>query len=474
MFESFEYEGIWWLPHSPDNILAGILKFTPEEGIFLKLIGGRFLQDLEKLQEPAKEKVVLGLASKGIPVTLENCREIQFNLGLSSGNPLYQSATMQAERVYLGEHFPSPEEIKFRKISVRYLYLDDWLDQRFIELHLDQNAQELHIKATSPSQEIQLYSSSELKLSIDTDIQTNLILYQPSEPKGVKITQLSWVKFESANPQNLEYFEEYISIIRNFLTLAVGMPVYPLSVKGETENDKKVDIFFALPRIPRQLPTFSPPKMLFNYSSISNRCQSVLANWLGKADLLQPVYPLFFGTLYNPELYIENKFLSFICAVEAFHTRSESFKKEYISNEEYKKIRDIITNAIPRETSSDLKERIKEMLRYGNEKSLRKKLKDILTANANITNKFIENNDQFIQKVVNTRNYLVHYDKELEPSSANRSELFLYTEKLRLLLEICLLRELGFTTNEIESLPSIKERINFLNDYEKGLSSSLS
>lgn len=60
----------------------------------------------------------------------------------------------------------------------------------------------------------------------------------------------------------------------------------------------------------------------------------------------------------------------------------------------------------------------------------------------------------FINKVVNTRNYLTHYDQGLKNQAAGDEELVHIIQKLKLLMEICLLSELGFSLDEIKSLLS--------------------
>ena len=58
----------------------------------------------------------------------------------------------------------------------------------------------------------------------------------------------------------------------------------------------------------------------------------------------------------------------------------------------------------------------------------------------------------FINRVVATRNYLTHFDQSLEPQAARGEELYRITEKLKLLIEICLLRESGFEEERIRDL----------------------
>lgn len=93
-------------------------------------------------------------------------------------------------------------------------------------------------------------------------------------------------------------------------------------------------------------------------------------------------------------------------------------------------------------------------MKYGNEFSLRKRLKEFFVKYQEILDRFIENKNAFIEKVVNTRNYQTHHDKELKEHAANGKNLYHLTQKLDMCLKICLLTELGFNSEEIKALLS--------------------
>jgi hypothetical protein len=462
MLESFEYKGIFWLPSNPEDLKPGILKFTPEEGANLELIGGRFPQDVERFHELIKEKIVLGVISKGTPVTLFNCLEIKFGSGFSSENPSYWSSVMKATVVFMGAHFSSEEEIKFKSISTRYLFLDDWLNLKLLNVERE-NEETITIKVPFSQQEILLYSDNELKITASIIPELRFTYFHPTRPKSVEAVQPAYINLETKEPKNLECLLSYGRIVQHFLTLAAGKPVYPLIIRGKTESGQEVDIFYTLPRLPEEIP--SSTRMLFTYQDISHRCQEIFANLLEKEKLLQPVFLLYFGTLYNPKLYLENKFLSLVSALESLHSRSEDFEDAYIPPEEYEVVSKQLIETIetlPTKLPSALKDRLKEIIRHGNGKSLRSRLKDILKHYGNITQLFIDDFDAFIQKVIQTRNFYTHYGENLEQEAAEGSELFRLNLKLNLLLKICLLRELGFTIEEIKNMPSIQEEIKFL------------
>ena len=149
-------------------------------------------------------------------------------------------------------------------------------------------------------------------------------------------------------------------------------------------------------------------------------------------------------------MYLEHRFLSLIQAIESFHQRI--YGGEYLSDENYKKVYDTLVNAIPNGVKIDFKESLENKLKYGNEFSLRKRLKEIFDKYQEILNVFIENKNTFIEKVVDTRNYQTYHDEDLKERSASGKKLYHLTQKLKILLEICLLTELGFSSEEIKGL----------------------
>ncbi len=55
MDEKFQYEGYWWLPGASDNRVPGILRFDPDEGASLDLMGS--LKGLEGIVNPLDPEI---------------------------------------------------------------------------------------------------------------------------------------------------------------------------------------------------------------------------------------------------------------------------------------------------------------------------------------------------------------------------------------------------------------------------------
>jgi hypothetical protein len=89
---------------------------------------------------------------------------------------------------------------------------------------------------------------------------------------------------------------------------------------------------------------------------------------------------------------------------------------------------------------------------------LRKRLKELLHKNNSILKDYIAHKKDFITKVVDTRNYYTHYTPELCRRAAKEKELYQITEKLKMIIEVCFLGELGLTPAEIRGLISAQYR----------------
>ncbi len=192
---------------------------------------------------------------------------------------------------------------------------------------------------------------------------------------------------------------------------------------------------------------------------ISDKFELSLRNWFEKAEKLEPIYNLYFGTLYNSRMYLEHRFLSQIHAIESYHRRVNGGK--YQENDEYRSgLYKKFLQAIPNELDNDFRESLIEgKLKYANDYSLRKRLKEILEScsqNLPVSLRAKDNRDLFIKLVVNTRNYLTHFEEKSK--AATGDELYKLTNNLKILLEICLLKELEFSSETINNLISKRYR----------------
>lgn len=438
MVEKFEYLGEWWLPNELKNKVAGTLRYTPEKGPVLEIIAHIKERGYWKSFEERKWlkcEIILGYCAIGKVTIYKPSPQIIF--WKVSGLPII---LFYPQIVFIGAHFKQLNDIKFKKMVIHYSHLDEWIDTSF-----EENL-------------IQLEITNKISKSVSIDIESKGIkisfIFSSSTPSeleaGFHIYKKSQIEIETYEDKSIEDYLKNIFHIRNFLSLVIGESIYPLNIKGLTQNYERAEIFLHVPQISRIGRSLLPFTPVFTFKEILDKINILLRNWFEKKEFLETICDLYFGTLYNLNLDIKHKFLSLIQAIDIFYR--QKYNGKYLKDEEYKEVYEKVIEAIPRYIPKSLKERLKEYLRYGNEFSLRKKLKEIFKKYKKIIDIFIEiDKNIFINKVVSTRHYLVHYDKEKEKEAAGDEELYYLIQQLKFLLGICLLNEIGFTLEEIKT-----------------------
>lgn len=112
--------------------------------------------------------------------------------------------------------------------------------------------------------------------------------------------------------------------LRNFLSLAVGKPLTVLAVDGYRDNvvdqrghRQRLQELYEIARNPDPSGrAIQPHQMLFTFVEVRDRFAEALAAWFDHHELLEPVFALYFGTRYNPGVYLEQRFIAFSHAIE--------------------------------------------------------------------------------------------------------------------------------------------------------------
>lgn len=155
--------------------------------------------------------------------------------------------------------------------------------------------------------------------------------------------------------------------------------------------------------------------------------------------------------------YLEGRFLALVQALETYHRRTSN--DVLMDEENFEKLVESLVDVCPQEQQDWLKGR----LTFGNELSLAKRLKKVFDP---YKAQFGTNpkRKKLIRSIVDTRNYLTHYSEELEPKSAKGVELWDICLKMEVIFQLCLLRDMGLTAEEVTNIAthshSIKQKLN--------------
>jgi len=429
--EKFEYKGSWWLPEDPDRKVGGILKFSPDEGIRLELTDLLESNNHLSLGAFAPELIFGKTAEKG-KVTLYHCLETRHHAATSE---------IVCELAILGSHVDFQKDT-FLSMHAESRELDFWANFKWVELS-DWRCVRWHIPD---------------KLNACLNDGTRVALWAVIEhswtsvPAEVRLRRKTFVEVTPASPSPFERCLGLLQTMLDLVSLGLLRPAIPSEIVGVLNpQEEKVEIVYKFPRkYSSNKALLNPAQTLFTCTDISNHFDEFIRRWFDLNDRLRPVLNLYLATLYAQEMYVESYFLNIIHALEAYH-RLAIGGQDLPEDEHQKRVSEIINSA-----PSQWRQWLKEQLKYSNEKRLRSRLMEICEKSQSVTKKLIGSKKKvkhFISQVVDTRNYLTHYDPAYAEKAVHGRQLFYLTQRLKVLLECCLLRELGFPD------PFILERI---------------
>jgi hypothetical protein len=433
MHESHEYKGLWWLPGDDDEALSGTAVIA-DGSAELEVVGdfGRAL-----LSETAREKQysldledkprVLGIAANGKEITLEGLAERGHTVHL----PGLATARYQADVAVVGKHFPASEEITFDEISICASDLNAWT--RVSGFDISMGLEQLKEKGATA------LSSTEIRYEAPDDIDIplargeNAIIRFTAPSKGlghgtdhVELSQKAALHLRFAKRANIRTVFKRVSQVRNFLSLAAGRPASVLSVtgyrddytQGNTSFPRPIEIYWQIPHNPEPSARRRQVReMLFTLDETQSEMSTVMRKWFRRQPHLEPVFNLFFGTLYNPGLYLEVKFLAYAQAIETYDYRRR---------------------------------------RKPGRLTLAQRMGDVLgrcrTVSKRIVGEGEDDLDDFIREFKDSRNYYTHYNPKLEMKAASGTALLLLCIQLQAIIEMSLLRELGFPCRAINGM----------------------
>ena len=201
--------------------------------------------------------------------------------------------------------------------------------------------------------------------------------------------------------------------------------------------------------------------MLFCLGDLHPKPANYVRSYYEKQDRLEPVSNLLFLTVYYPDMVLPQQLLVLANAVEAYH-RAFIGGKYQLDSDYQVGLQKLLEEALPADLDSDFRTSLKNKLRYLNEYSLRKRVKDICEKFEPLLSGLLGSPKRFAEEIANLRNRLTHQDPTTnnQQSEIDWKDFFVKCEQLGLMLEVCLLHEIGFSFEGITNLLPRNRRVN--------------
>lgn len=448
MVEKHEYRGLWWVPGDGAEKLAGTL--TVDKGdAALELIGTfghRLLSETATAgvysSDLAEHPRLVGISADGKQVTLEGHRAAPHSVSM----PGLATSTYARDVALIGKEFAEDEEIGFDEISIRASDLNSWTRVSGFAHQIAMEKDEEKGFNVFSSVEIRFDAPDDIAIPLARGESAFIRFSAPSKGIGrnsehVSLTQQAAFHLRFGKRASLQQVFQRVGEIRNFFTLAVGRPVSILAVTGYQDDfvygrtglPRPVELLWGIPHNPDPpSDTRRPHEMLFSLEDAMPDISTVMRSWFAKQVRLKPVFNLFFGTQHHPDLYLEVRFLSYAQALETYDYRRRQ-----------------------RPGKKTLAERVGDVL------------DECRTVSGRIIGAGATDRDAFIQVFKDSRNYYTHYDPRLEKRAARGVALYLLSIQLQAIIEMSLLRQLGFGCRAISGILERARRYEQIQHFKR-------
>lgn len=441
-----ELHGLWWLPASPDRAVHGVL--TLSQASRPTLVFGPSIEPSAEAEEalrsvfgPGREfPLVFGRTSTGKDVTLVDGRLTVHEMEWGR----LESATYEftAAAAYVGSHLDPAMETSAR-LDLSVEHLTEWRAASAFELRwsLQHGPRSIDIHGEVPPDLRAALPDGEL-LVIST-------LTNGGDPRlAPELALASTIRVDVGKAlQIADWFRLYVGPLTRLLSLASGRPVAADHVEVSTAGGDPIEIvwpheLYAQPGNRR----LSPVDLLFVATDLNEHRAPSIGAWLRASALYKPVMDAFFATRAASRMYEEDRFQNLVRSAEAYHRRKVGGRADQSGHEA--RVGRLVA-AVPEGDRTWLS----KALRHAGEYRLDERILGLISMHPWLVGDVVPKSPgRWAAKAAAARNFHTHHDPDALPVAASTWELVGLSQRLSVLVESCLLAELGFSEVAIEGM----------------------
>lgn len=443
----YEARGSWHISGHPEDSQMGIFTFSRSEGIYLSLFNG-FKHDSKSEDIPFD---IQGHTLEGKRITLLDCFWI--HQGLFS-NSHFQPVIFRVNRALIGDQIEEDYKAdSFYSVELSHHLIEEWMgDLPFINKF--SNADRSHTASYKDPEDLSFNIPS---------IESNVAFGREGTighggRKTMQWTSQGVITITPVSPKPLEWYSSQVHCFRQLLSFLIGEPARTryVTLRGEEieySSNLKVrsstQLLYQEIGLGRTSLNDSFHEMFAPLPSIKHKIESIFKTWFNYYSELRMPITIFLSAQAGDYTYVDTSLVALAQALEGFcRCTSDS---HYLADNKYKDIYDNIVAAFPPSIPSDLRDRLKSMLKHGNEYALKKRLKEEINRySTKLTDYISPSPNVFIDNIVDFRNAKVHvtYDKSKSPIDENQVP---YSGlRMEIFFAICMMRILGFTEEEMD------------------------
>ncbi len=410
--KEFTYNGVWWLPESPSAQVAGSMQFSKDDGLQLSLYGvlGEYGAIVGKKAAP----IILGCVWD-CPLGQDTTLTGSWAKAVTFGSIGLTREKYHVERAFIGSHLGKDESFSFSRLEISTSGLSSWastftgLTHRVVPKSADHRVGfEIHWIAPEPiSGKI---PGGDLRLGLGASM--------PMEARDWSIKERIALSVAPEQPQSADALNgKYVHPLLNFLTLATDHPNALIDFRVR-RLDSKNDIHVIASRVFEDAAAAEGlirHNMIFSLDDVRDRTVEMMGLWIEVSERLSPVCNVYFGSLYQPDAFVEVRFTAVFQALEMYErTLPDSVSKGDLPG---LRLREQFTRLI-----EDHKQAVSPLFGV-----------DVAAA---------------VAVLLDYRNEVVHGNTDLANQPGSSEKLFWWVHRLRFLMKACLLTELKVPAEE--------------------------
>lgn len=325
MKEQKEFKGFWCLPEKPENMIPGIAKFDPVNGVTLELIGSLHEEvNIFFHRSKSQAELIYGVDSSNNRISLVFCR-------VKTHQRVYKAKfsliTYVAQYLLEGIHLKEVNE----RIFLRGNFNTDKLNRWFLRNNI-KNSYTFNSEDEISGFSISFDSEKDrfvYNLRIDDFWQLEIISkswQQEKDFNGINIHEIYILKISSDKPSSFLDVIEKSEKLLLFFELAftskvkfVSFYLFDLEPDLGKLGNNSIALYYKQRLGLRDKSPYDRP--IFNFDLIEGNFNDILTKWMEIDSKLEPILNYLVKSFQNDNYFDPSKFMIIANALEGFHRR---------------------------------------------------------------------------------------------------------------------------------------------------------
>ncbi|MEU9499551.1 HEPN domain-containing protein [Streptomyces sp. NPDC048196] len=450
---SGEWAGLWWLPEDPGCQVPGVLRYEPEGGLTLSLIGA-FEDRVTTTPAPGVLMVHEGRRTWGVihgaadqrEISLLGCLPVDGRRTFGARIKTPDKQTVVATTALIGAHVGSEDEAAFSTTEVSVEDLGHWAASSVFEGFLGTSGGRPDGSGTLSVKPVEVQS-------VEVDGTEFVLAHRHTLPffdqrRGGTVGRMrdtAYLRITRREASSLREAMGHARLIQDLIAIATHRAAGMIWVRLKLASDDAVSESGGL-RPERNVDVLYSPSVVGKHDAkaaahhrVFFTCEAlpfeeIIPRWCDMHERLQSATNMVLGLRYAPARYVENNLLTAVGAAEVLH-RGFDIDESPIPSEEFKPMREAMLAQVPEEH----RQRIRSLLR--NDPTLRDRLYALAARpDQEALSALVPDVDRWARRTTRARNDLAH---EGRTPHHKREELIAIVDVTTAVVILNLLNELG-------------------------------